>query len=758
VGRLTVVGVRHHSPACARLVRDVIRARRPRHVLIEGPSEMNDRLGELLLPHVLPVAVFTHVARADVRWASWSPFCAYSPEWVALQEGRAAGAEVRFMDLPAWDDAFHAVRNRYADRHDRASRLVDLLCARLGVRDFDGLWDHLFETPMPSEALAGLLTPYFRELRGEDPGDPSDVAREAFMARFVAHARREEGEVVVVCGGFHAPVLERAWDTHPDEPAWPTAPLARAERAGSSVVPYSYHRLDSFTGYEAGMPSPEYQDVVWRDGPGPAVDAMLAAVARRLRGKRHGVSSADLVAARTQAEALGRLRGHPTVLRTDLLDGLAAGLVKDAMEVPLPWTYRGRLRPRTDPLLVEVMATFSGDRLGRLAPGTPLPALVADARQEIERHGLQPRADPRVLELRLADDDDRARSRVLHRLRVLDVPGFERVDEVSSARAEAWQISRSVDAEAALIEAASFGSTLAEAAAARLEERLAGAHGRIAPLSELLGEAILTGATAVSDAALHAAERAAAAEPALGDLGAGLDRLLALWRHDPLFGARGAPLLGAVLAAGFERSLVLAEAMRGLHAASEPSHVEAMRVTRDLLRHAGPALGLDPARAHGVADRMSADPEAPPALRGAAVGLLWSTGFFADPRAGGERAAAALSVAATPRTLGDTLGGLLALARDEVLHAPPLLLTVDGLIADMDEGGFLEALPALRLAFAWLPPGEKEALARAVLRLRESEAPEATPARPLDPALVARAALLEADVLALRARYGLDLS
>jgi hypothetical protein len=757
VGRLTVVGVRHHSPACARLVRDVVRAVRPRHVLIEGPSEMNARLGELLLPHVLPVAVFTHVARGEVRWASWSPFCAYSPEWVALQEGRAAGAEVRFMDLPAWDDAFHAVRNRYADRHDRASRLVDLLCARLGVRDFDGLWDHLFETPLAPAALAARLTPYFRELRGDSPGDPSDVAREAFMARFVACARGKEGDVVVVCGGFHAPVLERAWDTHPDEPSWPEAPPARAERAGSSVVPYSYHRLDSFTGYEAGMPSPEYQDVVWREGPGPAVDAMLAAVARRLRGKRHGVSSADLVAARTQAEALARLRGHPTVLRTDLLDGVAAGLVKDALEAPLPWTYRGRLRPRTDPLLVEVMATFSGDRVGRLAPGTPLPALVEDARREIEQHGLRPRADPRALELRLTDDVDRARSRVLHRLRVLEVPGFERVDEGAGTRAEAWQISRSVDAEAALIEAASYGSTLGEAAAARLEEQLTATRGRIAPLAELLGEAILTGATSVSEAALRAAARAASAEPALGELGLGLGRLLALWRHDALFGARGAPLLGTVLAAGFERTLVLAEAMRGLHAAADPTHVDAMRVVRDLLRHAGPALGLDTARAHGVAGRMAADAEAPPALRGAAVGLLWSTGFFADPRAGGERAAATLSASATPRTLGDTLAGLLALARDEVLHAPRLLGTLDGLLASMDEGGFLEALPTLRLAFSWLPPGEKEALARALLALGV-EAPGVTPAAAIDPEVALRAARLDEEVLALRARYGLESS
>ena len=56
-----VVGVRHHSPACARLVAHAIATRRPKHVLVEGPSDMNGRTGELLLPHAPPIAVFSYV-------------------------------------------------------------------------------------------------------------------------------------------------------------------------------------------------------------------------------------------------------------------------------------------------------------------------------------------------------------------------------------------------------------------------------------------------------------------------------------------------------------------------------------------------------------------------------------------------------------------------------------------------------------------------------------------------------------------------
>ena len=56
---LHVVGVRHHSPACARLVAHVIAKVRPRFVLIEGPSDMNERIDELSLGHDLPIAIFS---------------------------------------------------------------------------------------------------------------------------------------------------------------------------------------------------------------------------------------------------------------------------------------------------------------------------------------------------------------------------------------------------------------------------------------------------------------------------------------------------------------------------------------------------------------------------------------------------------------------------------------------------------------------------------------------------------------------------
>ncbi|HET8644760.1 MAG TPA: DUF5682 family protein, partial [Vicinamibacteria bacterium] len=336
----TLIGVRHHSPACARLVRWTIERIRPRLVLVEGPVDMNPRMGELGGGHRLPIAIYSYRTESGRSHSSWSPFCAFSPEWVALESAAARGAEARFMDLPAWHPAFWGVENRYADRPHRMERLSAGLCARFGASDVDALWEHLFEQPLPEDELDHRLRAYFAELRGDEAPDERDRPREAFMARCLAAAARE-GPVVAVCGGWHAPALEAAWP-QADGSSWPALPAPPAgARTGSYLVPYSFHRLDSFAGYESGMPSPAYQDAAFRLGPAGAAEELLRLTLTRLRERKQPVSSADLIAVSSMAEGLRRLRGHAAVTRIDLLDSLAAGLVKDALEAPLPWTYRG---------------------------------------------------------------------------------------------------------------------------------------------------------------------------------------------------------------------------------------------------------------------------------------------------------------------------------------------------------------------------------------------------------------------------------
>ncbi len=95
--------------------------------------------------------------------------------------------------------------------------------------------------------------------------------------------------MLVVCGGYHAPALMKLWQNLPSEEHEPELPALSQcfddwqgdaqYITGSYLVPYSYKRLDAFTGYASGMPSPAFQQWVWEFG---LEQAGLYAFQRRL--------------------------------------------------------------------------------------------------------------------------------------------------------------------------------------------------------------------------------------------------------------------------------------------------------------------------------------------------------------------------------------------------------------------------------------------------------------------------------------------
>jgi hypothetical protein len=742
-----IVGVRHHSPACARLVAERIRELRPAHVLIEGPADFNARIDELMLPHRLPVAIYSYLSREGAHRGSWSPFAEHSPEWQALQVGREVGAQVRFIDLPAWHDAFSSMENRYADvadsaHEERAEAYEQALAEQLSVQGRDALWDHLFEDGCDIAELAERLATYFAHLRGDDPGSLGNQARETMMARWIAWAMAQQDEpVLVVCGGYHAPALARLWPTMPiDLPATPEPGDAMEEAAsdpdarvcetrfGSYLVPYTFHRLDAFAGYASGMPSPAWYQWVWEQGLDGAAHRALRRVVARLREKKLPASTADLMAVHLRAQGLARLRGHALALRSDWLDALAGALVKGALDAPLPWSYRGPIRVGTEPVLVEAMDVLAGDTVGQLAPGTPQPPLVHSLRAELQAHGLELRGQRK---LDLLDDTDRARSRVLHRLVILRLPGVQRSQgpklALSGDRHEVWALSEPFEQQAALIEAGAWGATLHDAARARLEDDLRQAGGRIGPLADGLNQAAWAGLSALSEALLRELEAALANEPRFNALGPALGVLHTLLRHGQMLGMADAPVLRTVIEAGFDRALWLLEPAADVPPAGIDAHLQGQIALRQIVADvlagddAAAPLAVEPARALAVWQRKAADPAAAPLSRGAALGAgLSLAARTAGADAGGMQDALQLLQSLPAPVLGDALTGLLALAREALASEPAFAAGMDRTVQALDNADFVQAMPSLRAAFAWLPPQERGRLADQVLALHDA--------------------------------------
>lgn len=680
-----IVGIRHHSPACARLVGSTIEALRPKYVLIEGPSDYNPQMDQLQLDHQLPIALFSSSLDSTGGVRSYSPFCEYSPEWVALRTAHKVGAQVLFCDLPAWHKAMNDQPNRY---RDRGGLNYQRLAQKMGYDSLDALWDAAIES-VPQEKLQEHLEQYFQELRQVDPSQ-DDLEREQFMAQCISWACAQ-GPTMVVCGGYHAPWLRQHWNSYPAQ--WPDC----QGQGRTSLVPFSFQRLDSFRGYAAGMPSPYYYQRVWEDGFEQAAKDCLVELAQRLRAKKQATSSADLIAAWSNAQMLQRLRNHSHLLRCDLLDGLAAALIKEALDTPLPWNYRGPLDPATHPALVAMMETFSGQRRGRLDVLSKLPPLCAEAQQQITAHQLTPSKPARTFNT----NSGQSASYVLHRLGILSIEGF-RLLNTDAKGMESWSLAESPDFEASLIEASAYGDDLHSASSAALQEQLTPQSGA-AQVSSLLLSATLAGLFDLSIEWFEQLSRAIERDVQIFEIAPALRNLERCWR------VQQNPQFLQVVQRGSERLWWLLE---GLPAQTPTAEfglvVTAVTVLRDLLRledFPGDSrlLGTQ------VATRLAQSAQSSLPLQGSCLGLLWSLQHLPETPAPPSMVAASRTV--PPENLGDFLFGLFSLARQECLDQVELLEQLHQTVRQLAQEDFLKALPPLRQAFERFSPQEKQQLA-----------------------------------------------
>jgi hypothetical protein len=753
--RVVFVPVRHHSPTCARVVVELARRIRPDAILIEGPADFNDRLDELALDHRLPIAIYTYARLKDgSRRGAYYPFCVYSPEWQALQEGRRLGATVRFIDLP-WADLAASDRlvHRYADAEMRGGAYVAMLCRRLGVDDFDALWDDMFEID-PGLTADGYLERghafcgHLRRLDGE--ARPVDVRREAFMADQIRRAMDEfPGRLLVVTGGFHSPALhERLFGEDLRDADEPSDAAPAAEESGIALTPYSYERLDNLKGYESGMPNPGFYHQAWDDrheAPEQTHRRLLARVAKVLRERGQPISAADLIAAETTARGLAALRGHAVVWRRDLVDGIAAALVKDE-------SGRGQAHP----LLEAVHEVFRGGEIGRLAEGSRLPPLVMDLKRRLADQGWEPSPIAREVELDLDTGPDREKSRLLHQVALLGISGFDRLGGTDFARRddlsrcwERWRLRWSPDHDASAIEAARYGPTLPEAAAARLIEAASKDERSAEAAARLLLDAVLAGLDSVAG---ELQDRLTALIRQDGDflgVAGALGHLLHLHRYDATLGSRGRGDIAALLGEAFGRGLWLLEGL-GQVAGQDAKLVDGVRSLLETCERSAGLAGIDRQELVDVLGRVGSEPSQTPVVRGAAFGALWTLGA-AEP----DRVRAALLLFADPSRLGDFLTGLFGLAREAVQRQPDLILGIDELLAGFADEAFLEALPSLRLAFTYFTPREKHHMATSLLKALGIEAHQPMAGLEFGPEVAARALAFEARLFRAAERYGL---
>lgn len=756
--------IRHHSPACALALQALIREVRPAAVLIEGPDDFN-----VLLPLLLdgatrpPIAILAQATlaaatgegegAAEAVRSVFYPFCDYSPEWVALHEGRAAGAELAFIDRP-WrpaddrpDDQHgdqHAdnpedIRSLMSERYLAHSAYLKALATRSGCRDQDELWDHLFEL----RGAAGLrdwrrlfadVHAYCAAARADYEAAvleaEGSLPRERHMAAHLRDWRaKTDGAIVVVTGGFHTTALQlmlRA-PAAPATPAKSTRAAGAPRRVGNWLIRYSFDRLDALSGYAAGMPSPAYYQWVWESANatphGPVLHEIAAAcltgLARHTRelGLDEQISTASVQAAVVQAVRLADLRGHAGPGRQDLLDAVRSCFIKGAID------------DGAQGMAADIRRYLGGNRMGDIPPSAGSPPLLEDAR----RTAAQMRVNlddslPRTVRLDLyRKEHHRARSRFLHLMAYLDV-GLARwqsgPDFIGGSSlellTEEWQVAWNPMVEARLIECSPLGTTLVAAAMARLRKEQDGlaAHGQgrsAAQAVNLLTRACVIGLHQQLPALLQLVSAMLDEDANASSVITCSHRLLLLWRGREPLGLQEHPQLRALLLQAWHTALYLMPQLAQVKLEDEAAAIGHLRTLRTL--HGALRQLVDADDNAGIWRRqlqdMAALADGAPGVRSAAAATLFIDGAWSA-----AELTAMLRACFGPGALpGDAvrgLSGLMAVAPELLLTQAGLRDDVGAILAGWDEDTFIAFLPDLRHAFTVFKPQETAQLAEAL--------------------------------------------
>jgi len=729
---LWVVPIRHHSPACSAQLERLIAAVRPAALLVEGPCDFDPLIEQLCDQRTrAPVAIVSlreAAGQATRRVASYFPFCAHSPELIALQAAAALGLPARFIDLPStaremvFDEAGAPARSLLSDeRPFDVGDYVTALARELGCRDGNEVWDQLFETRIADagwQQFFGDVASYCACIRAATDSAQMErdgtLAREAQMRAILAETRASvSGPIVAVVGGFHAAALF--------EPALGEPVAARADAGRSYLIRYGMRQLDALGGYGAGLPLPGFYDRLWqvRDSGGQGLAlALVSGFAAHLRASDGAEAPSFPVIANAveQAERLAALRGRPFPARDDIIDAIRSSFIKG--EIPVERV----------PLLNELRAWLTGTAIGEVPPSAGSPPLVEAVRAQARSLGFNVTdGERRNRELDIYRKvRHREASRFCHAMALIDAQFSQRTagpdfrNEVALDRLhEIWSVAWSPLVESRLIELSEAADTLSEALAFALAQKLAALaeHGKgrsaLAAI-DLFSTACRAGLGAEADAILALVERHVIEDPQLGSVVAALTDLVLLRRGRETLGIVDTAPLDHLIGTTWRRVLVLLPELADCGADQLRDAVSALADLRGLIELArGSDAPIEIALFDEALARLLAQPLAP-MLAGAVMAFV-----LIDGQADAEALEARLSGELASGYVDSAerlafLGGVIAIARELLWTVPGIIATLDALVSGLDDEGFVALLPHLRLALMPLDPRETDRLAEEV--------------------------------------------
>jgi hypothetical protein len=708
---ISVLGIRHHGPGSARMVLGALQALDPDCVLVEGPADAEGVLRIASHEQMVPPVALLVYEPDEPRHAAYYPFATFSPEWHAIRWALESDRSLSFIDLP-WsargpskpDQPERADGPDEDDNTDEAGARgstgqldpLESLVHAAGFADGEHWWGRLIEERRGEgdpfavfDAIRGAMATAREQMQGIHR-DADEPVREAHMRRCIRGAiKKGFTRIAVVCGAWHAPMLTRdALDSisaKADDAILKNMPK---RKTAATWIPWTHDRLAMSSGYGAGVASPGWYEHLWIHH-SQIAERWMTRVARLMRDEDLDASPASVIEAVRLAEALATMRGRSMAGLDELGEATLAVLCHGN---PLPLH------------LIEARLIV-GQRLGSVPEDAPAVPLQRDLLALQKSLRMKVSADESVLDLDQRKEIDLSRSRLLHRLRLLDIPWGTRQEQASkqiSTFHEVWKLQWKPEFAVAIIEAARWGNTVEEAVTAYATHR-AQESASLAELTTMLDDAMLADLPRSVSSLLARIRDISAVGADMGHLMDALPPLARILRYGNVRRADAAlvsPVVAALLArvcvgilpacasldddaAGAMRSRL--DAVHGSLATLELPHLHASWT--------GAMRALAHASIHGL-------------VAGRAARHLLDDGHT-SPEAAAIHLSMALSPGQDPEKASAWLEGFLAGSGMVLVHDARLLSIIDGWVCGLTRDTFERVCPVARRTFSTFEAPER---------------------------------------------------
>ncbi|MBU1218698.1 hypothetical protein KKF34_12675 [Myxococcota bacterium] len=488
--RLNIFGVRHLSPASAYNLVAFLKKVKPKCVLIEGPSDATHLIEHLTKKGVkMPAAILSYTTESPVQTVLY-PFAEYSAEYQAIRWAVKNNATVRFIDLPTsatvrLKDRWIATEGKDAEKqveyHKTEAHFYADTVKLAGEKDYETFWERNYEHCLEMTAFMEKISAYSDTMRScleskqwesEKVEASYNMVRESFMKRCIADAVAEgyeESEIVAVVGAYHVSGLRSDLNPMSDD----EIKSLPHNSVNITLMPYSYYRLSTQSGYGAGNLAPAYFEMMWQcinsgdlDRLAPLYLSSLGDITRR-EGNYN--STASVIEAVRLCHGLVSIAGGMYPALADLHDSAVCLLGEGSLET-----------------VAQAMARIDvGTAIGSLPEGVSQTPVQEDMARQIKSLKLEKYrsavAQDLVLDLREnrtvksreAAFIDLSRSIFFNRLQLLGI-NFSRYSHNSSSSSwsEKWILQWAPEVEIEIVEANLKGETIENAAAFVLKEKL----------------------------------------------------------------------------------------------------------------------------------------------------------------------------------------------------------------------------------------------------------------------------------------------